>query len=230
MPYKNVEQKREADRQAKAKARAEQKEGQIEQKKPDKRVRAWTFILYPESAVENWRDKLNELHIPYACSPLHDRDINPTGEPKKAHYHILFSFAGKKSYTQVAEITKSLGATVPKVCQDQKGLIRYMTHRDNPEKAQYDIKDITVGCGFDLAEYLLPTTSESLALQDEMVEWCLDNQVTEFWILKMYAIRHRQDWSLELSRSCFQITQFLKSLRHGADAKTYNEETGEQFF
>lgn len=51
----------------------------------DKRfkTRAWTFIVYPDSAPDNWRDILDELHIPWVESPLHDKDQNPTGEQKK---------------------------------------------------------------------------------------------------------------------------------------------------
>ena len=68
-----------------------------------------------------------------------------------------------------------------------------------------------------------------MAMQDEMVEWCLKYNVTEFHVLKIYAIRERPDWSAELSRSCFQITQYLKSRRHGVDVKAYNPETGETY-
>ena len=56
----------------------------------DKRfkTRAWTFIVYPDSAPDDWRDILDDLHIPWCESPLHDKDQNPTGEQKKAHWHV----------------------------------------------------------------------------------------------------------------------------------------------
>ena len=65
--------------------------------KKDVRARTWTFILYPESAPENWRDILDGYHIPWVESPLHDRDVNPDGTVKKAHRHIILLCAGKKS-------------------------------------------------------------------------------------------------------------------------------------
>ena len=63
------------------------------------RTRIWTFIVYPDSAPENWRDLLDDQHIAWVESPLHDKDINPTtGEVKKAHYHIAFSFEGLRFF------------------------------------------------------------------------------------------------------------------------------------
>ena len=86
MPYADPEKQREADRKRKARARAEKKaeeSEEVRERKPDVRARAWTFIVYPESAPENWRDVLDRFHLQWACSPLHDRDVNATGEPKR---------------------------------------------------------------------------------------------------------------------------------------------------
>lgn len=231
MPYKDPEKKREADRKAKTEKRAaaktekQEKEGNV----PDTKALAWTFIVYPESVPENWREVLDGYHIPWVASPLHDKDVNATGEPKKPHWHILLSFAGKKAYRQILGVTEAVKGTIPQVCRDKKGLIRYFTHRDNPEKAQYDQRDIEAHGGFDLEEYLKPTASECMRLQDEMIEWCFKNNIMEFWVLKIYALRERPDWSAELSRSCFQITQFLKSRRHGGNINACNPETGELY-
>ncbi|MDF9661329.1 Rep family protein, partial [Bacillus cereus] len=43
----------------------------------DERTRNWTFIVYPESTPENWREIINDLHTPWIESPLHDKDVNP---------------------------------------------------------------------------------------------------------------------------------------------------------
>lgn len=49
----------------------------------EERTRAWTFILYEESAPENWVELIDELHIQWCESPWHDNDLNPTGEVKR---------------------------------------------------------------------------------------------------------------------------------------------------
>ena len=60
-------------------------------KKPVEKGRDWTFIVYPESTPKNWRDILDETHMRWVESPLHDKDVNPDGELKKEHYHILLN-------------------------------------------------------------------------------------------------------------------------------------------
>ena len=50
--------------------------------------RDWTFIVYPESAPLDWRNILDETHIKWIESPLHDKDFNADGTLKKPHWHI----------------------------------------------------------------------------------------------------------------------------------------------
>ena len=73
-----------------------------------------------------------------AISPLHNKDLNADGEIKKEHYHILITFKGPTSYNIVEKITKSVNGTIPQRAKSPIGIIRYFTHKDNPEKAQYD--------------------------------------------------------------------------------------------
>lgn len=61
--------------------------------------RYWAFVLYPESAPENWKEILQQTGLSCCVSPLHDKDINPTGEPKKAHYHIILCYSGPTTDT-----------------------------------------------------------------------------------------------------------------------------------
>ena len=112
------------------------------------RHRSWTCVVYPgESLPENWKAILGDLMIPWAISPLHDEDVNADGEKKKAHRHLLLSFNTVKSYAQIEEITKRLGAPTPQPCRDTRGMVRYFLHMDNPEKAQYKRENIEYGGG-----------------------------------------------------------------------------------
>ena len=40
----------------------------------DTRVRNWSWIVYPESAPENWKQLLDETGEKWIESPLHDKD------------------------------------------------------------------------------------------------------------------------------------------------------------
>lgn len=105
--------------------------------------RYWTFIVYPESVVSGWESMLEETGVEFCISPLHDKDIDPTGEPKKPHYHVVVQFPGPKRYKNIKEdICDKIGATIPKKVESIRGMYRYLTHQDNPEKAQYKQEDI----------------------------------------------------------------------------------------
>ena len=78
----------------------------------DERVRLWATVVYPESAPDNWLTILRDLMIPCYVSPLHDKDFNADKTPKKAHYHVMLVFEGKKSRAQIEEIVKQFVAVV----------------------------------------------------------------------------------------------------------------------
>lgn len=188
----------------------------------DERIRNWTFLVYPESAPKKWRDILDELHIPWIESPLHDKDDNADGEQKKPHWHILLLFEGKKSYEQVKEITEKLNSTIPQKCASAKGLVRYMAHLDNPEKFQYDRSLIIGHGGADVAEYLKPTSSSRYQLIKEMMDFVREQDITEMEDLLVYASTERfDDWfPLLCDNSAYIMGAMIKSRRHRAEIRT----------
>lgn len=180
------------------------------------RTRNWTIIIYPESAPSNWRDILDEEHIEWVESPLHDKDVNATGEAKKEHYHVLLMFGGVKSYDQVLEFVKPLNCPIPTRCHNAKALVRYMAHLDNPDKYQYNISDIISHGGVDIAELLRPSSSERYGMIKEMLEFIKENHINEFQDLIDYSFTyHFDDWfPLLCDNSAFIIVNYLKSCRH----------------
>lgn len=183
------------------------------------RTRNWTFVVYPESVSSNWRDVLDEEHIQWVESPLHDRDTNADGEIKKAHIHVLVMYDGVKSYNQILEITNKINASVPQKCGSAKGLVRYMVHMDNPEKYQYSKTDIIGHGGVDIMEMLKPTSGSRYEMLKEMTEFIVDNDVREYETLWIYAMQNRfDDWFQLLSdNGTFAINNFIKSRRHRLD-------------
>ena len=170
--------------------------------------------MYPDSAPPNWREILEEMHIEAVISPLHEFDTDPNGEVKKAHWHVLLSFEGKKSYEQIKEITDSLNAPIPQKCQSAKGMVRYFLHLDNPDKYQYSRTDMIAIGGADIAELLKPTSANRDALICEMCDWVDDNEVMHFAVLARYARAHRRDdWHpLLTSNSTVYMKEYIKSI------------------
>lgn len=205
--------------------------------KKDDRFRNWTFVIYPTDgnppAPTNWRDILDEEHIQWIESPLHDKDTNADGEVKKTHIHILVMYEGKKSYEQIKEITDKLNAPGPQKCASTKGLVRYMAHLDNPEKVQYD-KSLIIGHGgADVAEHLKPTSSSRYQLIGEMMDFVQEQGIIEMEDLLMYARRERfDDWfPLLCDNSAYVMGAMIKSRRHRAEqpieVKLVDRGTGE---
>lgn len=195
------------------------------------RTRSWTFIVYPESVVSNWRDILDGLHIQWVESPLHDKDVNADGQPKKAHIHILVLFESVKTYEQVKEITDVLKCTIPQKCAGAKALVRYMAHLDNPDKAQYNISDIIGHGGVDIADFFRPSSSERYQLLKDMIEYIRNNNIVEYQDLVDYAMcEHFDDWfPLLADNSTFFISNYIKSARHRSESHNIiiDKKTGE---
>lgn len=183
----------------------------------DGRARVWAAVVYPDSAPDNWRDILDEYHFEWAESPLHDMDVNPaTGDKKKAHWHIILSFDGKKSYEQVCELLAPLNGPIPQRCHALKGAVRYFAHLDNPEKYQYPSSQIVGHGGFDVKSALAPTSAQRYELIREMQQWVRDHGITEMQDLLDEASAHRfDDWFPLLCDSCAYIMgAYIKSQRH----------------
>ena len=184
--------------------------------KKDTRTRNWTFFVYPDSAPANWREILNELHVPWIESPLHDKDVDANGELKKAHWHILLMFSSKKSYQQILEITSQLNSPNPQKCTNIKGMVRYFAHMDDPDKFQYSKGEIIGYSGADPLTYLSATSGERYQLIKEMISYVKENEVDEIQDLIDYAMENRfDDWfPLLCDNSAFIMNNYIKSIRH----------------
>lgn len=162
------------------------------EKSRDTRVRNFATVVYPESAPDNWQDILARHCVPSFISPLHDKDINPFGEPKKPHYHVVLMFDGKKSISQVKEIFDTINGVGVEVVKSIRGYARYLCHLDNPEKAQYEPSDVRC-----IASDYISTIGLSIdkyVAISEMQDFCDYYNVVSFYALAKYARSNRQDW------------------------------------
>jgi len=193
----------------------------------------WNFILYPESAPANWRDLIDETHIEWVESPLHDKDIDPTGEVKKPHYHVTLLYPSVKTFDQVAELViTELKQPIPIKCQSVKGSIRYMVHKDNPDKYQYEWNDIVCHGGADLASLCAPTHTERMQIQKNIMAYVREAGIIEFADIVSYSLDNgMDDWfNVLMNYSTISINSFIRSQRHKVDKEfsmRVNPDTGE---
>lgn len=171
--------------------------------------RYWAMVLYPESAPKNWRDKLRETGIQCAISPLHDKDINPDNTPKKAHYHIILCYEGPTTYKNVCSLTESLNQPIPQPLEQLRGYYRYLIHKDNPEKYQYDESMITTINGFDISNYLDLTSTQVIAILKQITQFIDDNNITEY--CELIKIFRENDFYSQFLDIAINKTFFLNS-------------------
>lgn len=191
----------------------------------DGRTRNYATVVYPDSenTPDNWQSILGELCIPAFVSPLHDKDINPTGEAKKAHYHVMIMFEGKKSIEQVKEVFSKIGGVGCEVVNSMRGYARYLCHLDNPEKAQYPVDEVLMFGGADYPTTINLPTDKYKAIR-EMMNWCIDNNVYAYSDLLLYCSEERFDWFRVLCDSgTVVIKEFLKSMSWKANQAYQNE-------
>lgn len=182
-----------------------------------KRTRNYATTVWPDSAPQNWQEILAEQFVPAFISPLHDKDINPTGEPKKAHWHVVIMFEGPKTKEQAQELFDKIGGVGCEVLQSLRGYARYLCHLDNPEKTQYDTNEVRSLCGADYIGVIGLAVDKQKAL-DEMMDFCEEYDVTSFYALAKYARVYRSDWARVL-KDCGTIymREYLKSRQWSID-------------
>jgi len=137
--------------------------------------RNWAFVMYPESMPEDWFDKLEKTGLPFAISPLHDKDINPTGE------HVICQYANTTTAKNVKEnVCSIVNGTIPIKLESIKGMYRYHLHLDNPEKYQYDDRDRIFINGFDVSTVNALTKTEIDKYKREIIKFIEDNDIKEY--------------------------------------------------
>ncbi len=200
-----------------------------EEKRRGTRTRNWLFILYPESAPENWRDLLDEMHIPWIESPLHDKDVIDDGNntKKKDHKHIMLMYPIVKNFEQVKEITDALNQPIPQPCRSTAGSVRYFAHLDNPEKAQYSRDEIIGHNGVDV-QRIIDTSSDRTQTIKDIITWINENDCYRFNDLVNYAMAENEHWfNLLVNGYTRFLSEYLKDKWH--QHKEEQETTDKEF-
>lgn len=190
------------------------------------RGRVFGFLLYPDSAPADWLDRLRDLHVPMAISPMHDKDVFPkdftdengiehkAGEIKKPHRHVLICFHGKKSLVQVYQMIQgTLGTTAVKFIKaldDARGSFRYLTHMDDADKAQYKSSEVILISGFDADGMMAPTKAETNAIRSEVLSWIRETECVDYSDLVFFCQDDEPDWLDYVAQHTIFLTAVIK--------------------
>lgn len=160
------------------------------------------YIVYPESAPADWIEILKNQGYCFCVSPLHNADTTGQGEHKKDHYHLLIVWPNAPTKWQTAatvcDITKG-PICIPIVSLRLK--YDYLTHKNDPNKAQYDPKDIQCINGFAISNFESLTNDETQKIMNDLSKMCYEQHITEYSDLIFYLLENEMTDSLKVAQS-----------------------------
>lgn len=173
----------------------------------------YATIVYPESAPNDWIEKLQELHIQALVSPLHNKDIDKEGKIKKPHYHVILLFESLKSEKQIQEIADKFGGVKVIPLHSLGAYSRYLCHLDDADKAQYKTEDVVEIGGADYKECCRINDSgkQEKYLMD-LTQMILDNNITYFHHAVEKVIEEHDEWFHTLTTNAYYLKAVVMSL------------------
>lgn len=175
------------------------------------RTRNYASVVYPESAPADWQTILSEMCIPCFVSPLHDKDVNPGGEAKKPHYHVMLMYDSVKTAEQAREVFDQIGGVGCETVQSIRGYARYLCHMDNPEKAQYSPDDVLAYGGADYITTIGLVIDKYKAI-GEIIDFCETNCVYNYADLIVWCRANNPGWFRVLcDNGTYVVKEYLKS-------------------
>lgn len=193
---------------------------------PPSKSKYFCAILYPDSSTYD-TDKLikalAEEHLTFAVSPIHDRDVEDDGSPKKSHFHLLLSYSSATTLNNIRDWFNICGMPNSdlhsvRVCASGAGYFRYLTHKDNPEKAQYNDKDIRIFNDFDeVLKKFSKTASDKLGDLVRIFQIVDELDTVSFHSLVQYLMLNERDlFKLLTSSSALAICvkEYQRSLEY----------------
>ena len=194
------------------------KEQNKKEKEPKSKL--WAAEVYPDSAPEDWKEIIKISGLVAAISPLHKDDVNPTGEPKKSHWHIILAWDGPTTLNNARQfVMEKLNGPTPFELKSVRGMYNYFTHKDNPEKAQYDEKDIEHINGFCLSNFVNLTREEEKKCLKRIFKIVEDVGLTEYADLLKFLDDNGLDDEWEVARkNTFLVNTYICSKRNSEKA------------
>lgn len=215
--------------------------------------RNWCFIVYPTkeqldkldscnydgsdgygSAPDDWIEILKKSGVEFAVSPLHDKDLleDNSGKTKKPHYHVIVCYGNTTTFNNVVKsLTEKLNSPIPQPLEQVRGYYKYLTHKDNADKYQYDEKEIIVGNGFNIANYTELTKSEVLKEKQKLQMLIREEGFVEYSEFMDYLLDNEMFLEYDIaSNHTYFFDKYISSKRHSNHRKNIvlvNEATGE---
>lgn len=193
----------------------------------NRRGQYWVFVVYPDSAPADWQENLAK-QVEFVVSPLHDKDLTAAGEPKKAHYHVLCVWPNATTWNNAFSFCNMLNCPCCIPCSNLRLQYDYLTHKNDPNKAQYSESDIKCFNGFSIAKYINLTAQEVTTALTNVTKLCRDLQIIEYSDLIFYLLDNEMYNELDVAqRHTIYLTALIKGIWRTSHRYTIDPATGE---
>lgn len=111
----------------------------------NKRTRNWSLVTYLD--VETLAQRICSIdNIRYYAFIVHDKDKDENGQPKPTHIHLALCLNSARTLAQLSprftDIMSNAGNCYGQPTRSNRAIIEYFTHKNQPEKYQYNEADI----------------------------------------------------------------------------------------
>lgn len=178
------------------------------------RTRNFATVIYSDENLK----LLEELKIPCLVSPWHKDDINPTGEKKKPHRHVILMYDSVKTQKQARDDISEFGGVGCECVKSMRAYARYLCHLDNPEKAQYDTGEVLSFGGVDYFG-IIESASDEFEILDNMTVFIIERHILNFPKFVIWTRQNRPDWyRMILLKQTYFIKELIKSNKYNIDS------------
>jgi len=107
---------------------------------------------------------------------IHDKDVNPDGTIKEPHIHLYLNFGqSSASFADVAKWFNDEPQYVSKVKGRKGDVLLYLTHKNAPQKFQYDINQVK--SNFDIEQAVVDDAKKDI---DTIIRKIADGTIREY--------------------------------------------------
>lgn len=166
----------------------------------DIKARFWVGILWNESMLEDWENRLETvLQIPY-CYIVHDKDITFHGDPKAKHTHIMVAYGNTTTEAAVKSMFNELSKPGFQCCnkvfrvRGVKYMYDYLIHNTTQAKKenkfQYLPSERKHGLGWDTDAFNQMQIVDKLRAVMELSQDIVSVGITTYSQLYQYVVKN----------------------------------------
>lgn len=186
--------------------------------------RNWMFVVWKDSCPDDFEKRLDALHVP-CCYILHDQDKMDDGTLKKPHWQGLIMLDGPMPYNKVLEMMKGVaedGINTVEPCISKYGSLLYLIHANNPEKHEYEAKEVKSINGADYFHDIL--AADDPMKYDMDIKIFIDkNNITQYYDLSRIATFFYPEWQRTIDTQALRWTKYLISKEDKQNNKVWTE-------